>query len=66
MRLILTLTAYSVLVLIFRHLVGVVAPDSRATIDQELTTRTRLMEKIGATDPQQVATAATRVAQLVE
>jgi hypothetical protein len=52
--------------LVFRHLVGVVAPDSRATIDQELTTLTRLMEKIGATDPQQVETTATRVAQLVE
>jgi hypothetical protein len=52
--------------LMFRHLVGIVSPDSRATIDQELATLTRLMEKIGATDPQQVTTAATRVVQLVE
>jgi hypothetical protein len=52
--------------LIFRHLLGAIAPDSRVTIDQELATLSRLMEKIGATDPQQIETAATRVAQLVE
>jgi hypothetical protein len=52
--------------LVFRHLVGAVAPDARTTLDQELATLARLMEKIGATDPQQVTATATRVAQFVE
>ena len=52
--------------MVFRHLVGIIAPEARSTLDQELATLAKRMQKVAATDPQQVSEAALRVAQTVE
>jgi hypothetical protein len=49
---------------VFRHLVGVVSPQSQPTFDQELTALAKLMGKLSAADPKQLSAQATRVAQL--
>ena len=52
--------------IVLRQLVQAIAPDSRAALDQELTSISMLMAKVGATDPGQIATAANRAAQVAD
>jgi hypothetical protein len=51
---------------VFRQLVGLVAPEAQASLEQELAAIGTLMQKVSTSDPKQIATAATRVAQLVD
>ena len=51
---------------VLRQLVQALAPDSRATLDQELNTVSTLMAKVGAAEPAQIAAAANRAAQVAD
>jgi hypothetical protein len=51
---------------VFRQFVQVTAPESRATLEQQLNNIKTLMEKVGANDPAQIAAAANRAAQTVD
>jgi hypothetical protein len=51
---------------VFRQLVSLAAPEAQETLEQELAAIGKLMQKVSTSDPKQIATAATRVAQLVD
>ena len=51
---------------VLRQVVQAIAPESRATLDQELSTVSTLMAKVGASEPAQIAAAAQRAAQAAD
>ena len=51
---------------VFRQLVSLAAPEAQETLEQELAAIGKLMQKVSTSDPKQITTAATRVAQLVD
>jgi hypothetical protein len=51
---------------VLRQVIQAIAPESRATLDQELSTVSSLMAKVGASEPAQIAAAANRAAQTAD
>jgi hypothetical protein len=51
---------------VLRQVVQAIAPESRATLDQELSTVSTLMATVGASDPAQIAAAANRAVQVTD
>jgi hypothetical protein len=51
---------------VLRQVIQAIAPESRATLDQDLSTVSLLLAKVGASDPPQIAAAANRAAQTAD
>jgi hypothetical protein len=51
---------------VLRQVVQAIAPESRATLDQELSTVSTLMATVGASEPAQIAAAANRAAEMAD
>ena len=52
--------------LVFRQLLGLIAPETQKDLDQKLAALGKTMARVGATDPRQVAADATQVAQMAD
>jgi hypothetical protein len=52
--------------LVFRQLVGQIAPDTQKGLDQKVTDLAKDMAKVGAADPKKIAADATQLAQLAD
>lgn len=51
---------------VLRQVIQAIAPESRALLDQELSTVSTLMAKVGASSPGQISSAAARAAQVAD